>query len=73
MTTLISCNDGDLIDDPAIKKLAKGGLLETEIESITLLGTDEDTHRERSDEALAIMLPKRLPRQPVVGFKTTSK
>ena len=57
--------------DILIKALAKGGLLEEKIKSITLLGTNEDIDWDRSDEALKIKLPKKMPNQPVTGFKIT--
>ena len=58
-------------EDISIKTLAKGGLLETEIKSITLLGSDEAIDWDRSDEALTIKLPKKMPKQPVICFRIT--
>ena len=58
--------------DIVIKTLAKGGVYDGDIGTITLLGSDETLKWERSAEALTIQLPKTLPDQPVIGFRITS-
>ncbi len=57
--------------DIVIKTLARGGLYEDEIRSISLLGSDERLKWTRSGEALTIQLPKTLPDLPVVGLRIT--
>ena len=57
--------------DVVIKTLATGGLLEQEIASIELMGSDEKLKWTRTAEALTIQLPKTLPGQIVNGFRIT--
>ena len=52
-----------------IKTLAKNGLLDSEISSIELMGSDEKLNWTRNNEALTIELPKNLPGKIVNGFK----
>ncbi|WP_442506757.1 alpha-L-fucosidase [Novipirellula sp. SH528] len=56
-----------------IKSLASGGLLEDDIESISLLGSDAEVQWNRSDESLTIELPKPLPNQPVIAFEISTQ
>lgn len=58
--------------DIVIKTLAKGGVYDDDIGTITLLGSTETLKWERSAEALTIQLPKTLPNQSVIGFRITS-
>ena len=57
--------------DIIIKTLAKGGIYEGEIESISLMGSNDKLAWKRNGESLTIELPKTLPDQPVVGFRIT--
>lgn len=52
-----------------IKTLAKGGLLDREIESVELMGCDRAVTWKRSAAALTIRLPKDLPGEIVNGFR----
>ena len=58
-------------EDIEIKSLANGGLLEKEITKITMSGSREILHWNRSSDRLQIKLPSSLPKQPVIGFKLT--
>ncbi len=51
-----------------IKTLATGGALHSEINSISMMGSDEKIKWNRSAEGLTIQVPKELPQQPVIGF-----
>lgn len=55
-------------EDIVIKTLASGGLLESEIANIELMGSDETIKWKRSADGLTITLPQRLPESLVVGF-----
>ena len=55
-------------EDIVIKTLASGGLLESKITNIKLMGSDEKLNWDRSDENLTISLPRELPDTLVVGF-----
>jgi alpha-L-fucosidase len=57
--------------DIVIETLATGGALDSEIKSISMMGSNEEIKWNRSAEGLTIQLPKELPQQPVVGFKLT--
>ena len=59
--------------DIVIKTLATDGILEKEIEKISMLGSDEVITWKRTTEGLTIKLPKVLPKQPVIGFKLELK
>tara|TARA_R110002073_G_scaffold194845_2_gene353916 strand:- start:2163 stop:3674 length:1512 start_codon:yes stop_codon:yes gene_type:complete len=59
--------------DIVIKTLASGGLLESEIVDIRLLGSDEKMKWERSTDGLTITLPNELPDTLVVGFSIQLK
>ncbi|WP_372724521.1 alpha-L-fucosidase C-terminal domain-containing protein, partial [Novipirellula sp.] len=59
--------------DIVIKTLASGGLLESEIVDIRLLGNDEKIKWERSTDGLTITLPEELPDTLVVGFSIELK
>lgn len=59
--------------DIAIKTLKKGGLLEEEITSVSLLGSDEPIKWTRDATSLKIGLPKSLPNQPIAGFRISLK
>ena len=56
-----------------IKTLANGGTLDREIQSISMLGSDEKIKWSRFTEGLTIQRPNTLSEQPVVGFKLTIK
>ena len=55
--------------DVLIKSLKTGGVLNKEIQSIELLGSDEKIIWTRSKNGISIKCPKKLPNQPVIGFK----
>ena len=61
------------VNDLLVKTLASGGLLEKEVLSITMLGSEEKIIWKRSEEGLKIDLPKNLPGKYSVGFKLTLK
>jgi len=54
-----------------IKTLAEGGILEAEIKSLSMMGSDDEINWDRSSDGLTIQLPKTLPDLPVIGFKIT--
>ena len=56
-----------------IKSLASGGILKSEVLSVSVLGTDETLTWNRTSTALEIPLPKELPNQPVIGLKISLK
>ena len=58
-------------EDIVIKTLAEDGLLNQEIEDITLMGSDKKVNWKRSKVGLTIKLPKYLPGEIVNGFKIT--
>ena len=60
-------------EDIVINTLANGGLLESEIADIQLLGSDEKIKWKRSTDGLTITLPQALPRTLVVGFSIQPK
>ena len=55
--------------DIVIKTLASGGLLESEIAEIKMMGSDEKLNWDRSADGLTISLPKKLSGNLVVGFE----
>ncbi len=61
--------------DILIKTLAKkeGALLEKEISTIELMGSEDKTTWKRSEDGLHIELPKNLPKPNSIGFKITLK
>ena len=59
--------------DVVIKSLGTGGLLDVEIERITLLGSQADIAWKRSPEGLTIQTPEVLPDLPVIGFRISCK
>jgi len=59
--------------DIVIKTLAEGGLLESEIDNIELLGSAEKIKWTRSVDGLTIALPKTMPGKLVNGFRITTK
>ena len=59
--------------DVVIKSLGTGGLLDAEIESITLLGSQAEIAWKRSAEGLTIQTPETLPDLPVIGFRISCK
>jgi alpha-L-fucosidase len=59
--------------DVLIKSLQTDGVLDKEIQTIELLGSDEDIIWTRSKEGVKIKCPKKSPNQPVIGFKITLK
>lgn len=59
--------------DIHIKTLAKGGLLESSIGNISLLGSVEKVKWKRKSDGLTIKTLKALPEQPVIAFKITLK
>ena len=58
--------------DIEIKTLARDGIYEGDIGTISLLGSAEMLTWERSADALRIQLPKTLSDQPVIGFRISS-
>lgn len=56
-----------------IQSLKQGGLLDKQIASIKLLGSEERIQWKRNAHALTIDLPKSLPDQPVAGFRISLK
>ena len=60
-------------EDIVINTLASGGLLESEIADIRLLGSDEKIQWKRSTVGLTITLPQALPDTLVVGFSIQPK
>ncbi|MBU2877921.1 MULTISPECIES: alpha-L-fucosidase [Aliiglaciecola] len=56
-------------NDIQIKALKNAGLLNKNIQSISMLGSDEKIHWHRNKNGLTIKLPETLPQQPVIGFK----
>ena len=56
-------------EDIVIKTLASGGLLDSEITGIELMGSSEIIKWNRSSDALTIQLPKILPGKIVNGFR----
>ena len=60
-------------EDIVIKKLCQKGLYSSTIKEITMLGSDETLVWEHTRQGLFISLPDKLPDQPVIGFKITSK
>lgn len=59
--------------DVVIKTLAARRVLDGEINSISMMGSDAKIQWNRSANALTIQLPKTLPDLPVTGFKITRK
>ncbi|WP_372776071.1 alpha-L-fucosidase [Mangrovibacterium sp.] len=59
--------------DILVKTLAAGGLLDQEIENISLLGSDEVINWHRTEKGLTIQKIKEIPNQPVIGFKIVLK
>ncbi|HUT11408.1 MAG TPA: alpha-L-fucosidase, partial [Thermoguttaceae bacterium] len=55
--------------DVGIKSLGTDGPLDARIESIALLGSQEQIRWQRSPNGLTIRLPEKLPDLPVVGFR----
>lgn len=60
-------------EDVVIKSLATGGLLETEVDNIKLMGSDEEISWNRSEKGLTISLPQSLPETLVIGFSIHGK
>jgi alpha-L-fucosidase len=60
-------------EDIVIKTLAKGGLLENEIDKIELIGSTQKVKWKQSADELKIELPKKLPGEIVNGFRITTK
>ena len=56
-----------------IKSMAAGGLLDREIASVELMGSDEKILWKRSSDSLTIRLPTKLPGQFVNGFRVRLK
>ncbi|MBC7350742.1 MAG: alpha-L-fucosidase [Thermogutta sp.] len=56
-------------DNIVIKTLASGGILDRDIASVELMGSQEQIIWQRTPEGLVIQRPKTLPAQPVIGFK----
>lgn len=59
--------------DIVIKTLATGGILDQDISTIELMGSDEELKWNRSESGLTIELPKTLPDTLVSGFRITLK
>lgn len=60
-------------EDILIKTLADGGVLDKEIATVRMMGSDEEIKWECSTDGLKIELPKKLPDSLVTGFKLTLK
>ena len=60
-------------EDILIKTLATGGLLDRDIASIELMGSDEKVKWKRSSDGLRILLTKALPGKIVNGFRIRLK
>ena len=60
-------------EDILIKTLATGGVLESEIANIKMMGSDEEIKWDRAAKGLTISLPKELPKALVVGFSIELK
>ncbi|WPJ97276.1 alpha-L-fucosidase [Coraliomargarita algicola] len=60
-------------DDILIKTLATGGIYEDDIESITMLGSQEKLQWNRTTDGLTITLPQTLSGRLVTGFCITAK
>ena len=60
-------------EDVLIKTLATGGVLESEIANIKMMGSDEEIKWDRAAKGLTISLPKELPKALVVGFSIELK
>ncbi|MGJ8676713.1 MAG: alpha-L-fucosidase [Akkermansiaceae bacterium] len=60
-------------EDILIKTLANEGILDKEIDTISLMGSDDKIEWDRSDKGLSIQLPNSLPASLVIGFKITLK
>ena len=60
-------------EDILIKTLATGGVLESDIANVSMMGSDEKINFERADDGLTIKLPKTLPEALVIGFKIELK
>ena len=58
-------------EDILIMTLATGGLLERDMASIELMGSDEKIRWKRSSDGLSIQLPQKLPGKIVNGFRIT--
>ncbi|MDP4612097.1 MAG: alpha-L-fucosidase [Opitutales bacterium] len=73
--------DGDLFayvltpptEDILIETLAAGGVLDEEIATVEMMGSNETIHWERSAKGLTIQLPSKLPDALVTGFKLSLK
>ena len=59
--------------DIFIRKLCQKGLYTGTVAEITMLGSDEKLVWEHSRQGLLIKIPEKLPDQPVIGFKISSK
>lgn len=59
--------------DIVIKTLAAGGPLESEIEGVSMMGSEQEIQWIRSGKALTITLPKTMADIPVIGFKLKLK
>ena len=60
-------------EDILIKTLATGGLLDRDIASIELMGSDQEVMWKRSSDSLTILLPDVLPGKMVNGFRIRLK
>jgi alpha-L-fucosidase len=59
--------------DIVIKTLAQGGLLQSDIKKIELMGSSQKIKWKQTADGLTIKLPKELPGSIVNGFRITSK
>jgi len=59
--------------DIFIRKLCQKGLYTGTVAAITMLGSDEKLVWEHSRRGLLIKMPEKLPDQPVIGFKISSR
>ncbi|MCP4310255.1 MAG: glycoside hydrolase family 29 [Bacteroidetes bacterium] len=56
-------------EDILIKTLKTEGLLEKNIKSVSMLGSNEEINWDRGESGLMIKLPESIPGLPVIGFK----
>jgi len=59
--------------DLLIKTFATGGILEKEIATVAMLGSEEEIQWERNAEGLKVTLPKAISGEYCVGFKLSLK
>jgi len=60
-------------EDIVITTLADGGVLDSQIAAINLMGSEEEIKWNRTDQGLTITLPQELPDTLVIGFSIKLK